>query len=68
MARTRSEEETLGRAVTVALILIVALSSAELVYGMARRDPLSVSLATVLLLVALAPLASETRAWLNRRL
>ncbi|MGZ3422083.1 MAG: hypothetical protein ACXVEF_29065 [Polyangiales bacterium] len=67
MARSRSEEASLDRAVTVALVLIAVLSSAELAYGIVRRDALSVSLATLLLLIALAPLASDTRAWLNRR-
>jgi hypothetical protein len=57
----------MDRAITVALVSIVVLSGAELVHATVHHDTFSQSLALVLLLVALFPLASETRDRLTRR-
>lgn len=67
MAGPASLEASLDRAVTIALVLVLLLSSAELIYAIGHHDTVSVGLASLLVLVALAPLASETRAWLDRR-
>ena len=56
-----------GIAVVLILLLVLLLSGAELIYAIGHHDTVSVGLASLLLLVAIAPLASETRAWLDRR-
>lgn len=65
MPRTR--DTAFDRAVTTALVLIVLLSGAELIYATGHGDTFWQSLALILFLVALVPLASETRERLGRR-
>jgi hypothetical protein len=64
---TASLDASLDRAVTIALVLVVLLSGTELIYAVGHRDTISVGLASLMLLVAVAPLASEARGWLGRR-